>query len=138
MMTTLHFDKVSEARDNFKQLLDAAESGRPAIVRRDGRATVFVSAERLQYFLAKISSHATVVHDAGSWWVFIQGLPVSADGASLDEALDDMVLALREYADDWQDRLSAAPNHAENWGIVQLVSLSTDEQLRQWLRGPSA
>jgi hypothetical protein len=138
IMATLHFDKVSEARDNFKLLLDAAESGRPALVLRDDQATAFVSADRLRYFLAKISPRATVVNEAGSWWVFIDGLSVSADGATLDEALDDMIIALREYADDWQDRLSVAPNHKDNWGIVQLVSLSTDDQLRQWLRGVNA
>lgn len=137
-MTTLHFDKVSEARDNFKLLLDAAESGRPALVLRDDRATAFVSADRLRYFLAKISSRATVVNEAGSWWVFIDGLPVSADGATLNEALDDMVSALREYVDDWQDRLSTASNHRDNWAIVQLVSLSSDDQLREWLRGIDA
>lgn len=137
-MTTLHYDKVSEARDNFKLLLDAAESGRPAVVRRDDQTTAFVDADRLRYFLAKISSQATVVNDEGSWWVFVNGLPISADGATLDEALDEMIIALREYAEDWQDRLSVAPNHAENWGIVQLVSLSTDDQLRQWLGGAGA
>lgn len=28
-----------------------------------------------------------------------------------------------------------APNHANNWGLVQLVSLSDDDQLRDWLVG---
>jgi hypothetical protein len=46
-----------------------------------------------------------------------------------------MVEALREYAQDWQDRLLNAPNHRENWGLVQLVELSTDEELRTWLNG---
>jgi predicted RNase H-like HicB family nuclease len=94
-----------------------------------------VDADRLRYFLSKISPSATVVSEAGSWWIFIQGLPVSADGATLEEALDETVVALREYAEDWQDRLSAAPNHVDNWGLVQLVGLSTDAQLREWLGG---
>ncbi|WP_431927398.1 hypothetical protein [Nonomuraea jabiensis] len=46
-----------------------------------------------------------------------------------------MVDALREYAEDWQDRLLDAPNHRENWGLVQLISLSDDDQLREWLVG---
>jgi hypothetical protein len=69
--------------------------------------------------------------------VFIPGLPVAADGATFDEAVDEMVEALREYAQDWQDRLLHAPNHRENWGLVQLISLSDDGQLREWLAGPS-
>ncbi|MEU2030588.1 hypothetical protein [Nocardia amamiensis] len=61
------------------------------------------------------------------------GLPVAADGATFDKAVDEMILALREYADDWQSRLRAAPNHRENWGLVQLIGLSNDAQLRDWL-----
>jgi predicted RNase H-like HicB family nuclease len=135
IVTTLHFDKVSDARDNFKALLDAAERGYPATIRRDDQTAVVVSADRLRYFLAKLTSHAEVVSEAGSWWVYVPGLPVSADGASFDEAIDEMIDALREYAEDWQDHLSTAPNHSSSWGLVQLVSLSTDDQLRDWLSG---
>jgi hypothetical protein len=46
-----------------------------------------------------------------------------------------MVAALREYAEDWPEHLLEAPNHKENWGLVQMISLSTDEQLRAWLVG---
>jgi predicted RNase H-like HicB family nuclease len=134
-MATLHYDKASDARDNFKTLLDAAGRGRPATVRRDHQTAAFVDADRLRYFLAKICPSATVVSEAGSWWVFIPGLPISADGATLDEALDETVTALHEYAEDWEDHLSSAPNHANNWGLVQLVGLSTDAQLREWLGG---
>jgi hypothetical protein len=42
---------------------------------------------------------------------------------------------LRDYAHDWQDHLLNAPNHRGNWGLVQLISLSDDEQLREWLVG---
>jgi hypothetical protein len=37
-------------------------------------------------------------------------------GGTLEEALDEMVLALREYADAWSERLRLAPNHEQNWG----------------------
>jgi hypothetical protein len=69
--------------------------------------------------------------------VFIPGLPIAADGATFDEAISEMVDALREYAQDWQERLLNAPNHRDNWGLVQLISLSDDEQLRSWLVGPA-
>jgi hypothetical protein len=58
---------------------------------------------------------------------------VAADGATLAEAVGEMVDALREYAADWVDRLSTAPNHADNWGLVQLVVLSSDDELVEWL-----
>jgi hypothetical protein len=135
-MSGVHFDSYTDARSHFKDLLDAAERGRVATVRRDNQTTAFVDRERLRYFLASVRpSGAQVVSEAGGWSIFIPGLPVAADGATLDEALDEMVAALREYADDWQDRLLDAPNHANNWGLVQLVTLSSDVQLREWLVG---
>ena len=135
-MTTVHFDSYTDSRSHLKDLLDAAERGRVATVRRDSRTTALVDRERLRYFLASVSpSHAQVVAEDGGWSVFIPGLPVAADGASFDEALDEMIVAMREYAEDWQERLLDAPNHANNWGLVQLVTLSDDQQLREWLVG---
>lgn len=135
-MTTVHYDSYTEARTHLKALLDAAERGRVATVRRDSARTAVVDVERLRHYLATVtSSRAQVVPEADGWSVFIPGLPVAADGASFDEALTEMVGALREYAEDWQDHLLDAPNHRENWGLVQLISLSDDEQLRDWLVG---
>jgi hypothetical protein len=95
-----------------------------------------VDVRRLRHFLASIvPSRAQVVPEAGGWSMFIPGLPVAADGASFDEAVDEMIDALREYAQDWQERLLDAPNHRDNWGLVQLISFSDDGQLRDWLVG---
>ena len=133
-MGALIFDSYSEARGHFKDLLDAAERGQPGLVRREGQQAAFVNAERLLSFLARLCpARAQVVAEAGGWSVFIPNLPVAADGATFDEALVEMVDALREYADDWQDHLRDAPNHRDNWGLVQLVSLSDDDQLKEWL-----
>ncbi|HZO65075.1 MAG: hypothetical protein ACRDP9_05995 [Kribbellaceae bacterium] len=138
-MSRVHFDSYSEARAHLKDLLDAAERGRVATVRRDGARSAVVDAARLRFYLASlIPSRAQVVPEGGGWSVFIPGLPISADGSSLDEAVDEMIDALREYSDDWQDHLLDAPNHHENWGLVQLIALSDDSQLRDWLVPPAA
>lgn len=135
-MSAAHYDSYTDARAHLKDLLDAAEQGRVATVRRDSATTAVVDVKRLRHFLSSIiPSRAQVVPEAGGWSVFIPGLPVAADGASFDEAITEMVDALREYAEDWQDRLLNAPNHRDNWGLVQLISLSDDEQLRDWLVG---
>lgn len=135
-MPEVHYDSYTDARNNLKTLLDAAESGLVATVRRDSATAVVLDAERLRYFLASaVPSRAQVVQEAGGWSVFIPALPVAADGETFDEAITEMVDALREYAEDWQDHLLHAPNHRENWGLVQLISLSDDEQLREWLAG---
>jgi predicted RNase H-like HicB family nuclease len=135
-MSAVHYDSYTEARAHLKDLLDAADRGRVATVRRDTRTTAFVDQERLRDFLAGVTpSRAQVVAENGGWSVFLPGLPIAADGATFEEALDGTIDALREYAEDWQDRLLDAPNHAGHWGLVQLVSISDDRQLREWLVG---
>ncbi|WP_190818684.1 prevent-host-death protein [Saccharopolyspora pogona] len=135
-MSAVHYDSYTEARAHLKDLLDAAEKGRVATVRRESARTAVVDVERLRHFLASlVPSRAQVVPEADGWSVFIPGLPVAADGATFDEAIAEMIEALREYADDWQERLLDAPNHRENWGLVQLISLSDDDQLTDWLVG---
>ena len=135
-MGALHYDSYTEARTHLKELLDAAERGQPATVRRESSTAMVVDARRLLRLLRDTCpSRAQVVAEAGGWSVFIPGLPVAADAATFDEAIVEMTDALREYADDWQDRLYTAPNHADNWGLVHLIALSTDEELREWLAG---
>lgn len=135
-MSAVHFDSYTDARAHLKALLDAAERGLVATVRRESARTAIVDVERLRHYLATVTpSHAQVVPEAGGWSLVIPGLPVAADGGTFDEAVDEMVDALRAYAEDWQDHLLDAPNHRENWGLVQLISLSDDAQLRDWLVG---
>jgi predicted RNase H-like HicB family nuclease len=135
-MPAVHYDSYTEARTHLKELLDAAERGRAATLRRETAVAAVVDAQRLRHFLASlIPSRAQVVAESGGWSVFIPGLPIAADASSFDEAVDEMIDALREYAEDWQDHLVDAPNHRENWGLVQLISLSDDQQLREWIIG---
>jgi predicted RNase H-like HicB family nuclease len=95
-----------------------------------------VSAERLRAPLVAVTpSRTQVVAEAGGWSAFIPGLPVAADGATFDEAVEVLVAALREYAADWQDRLRDVVSHKDNWPVAALVGLSDDRQLREWLVG---
>lgn len=78
---------------------------------------------------------AQVVPDDRGWSIFIPGLPLAADGASLDAVLDEMILALREYAEDWRDGLREAPNHERAKDVVGMVGRAGDAELREWLVG---
>lgn len=132
--TDPHFDTVTEARAHFSTLIDAAEAGVPATVRRDRRRAAVVDADRLRHYLMSVRpARAGLVVEGGGWSVLLPGLPIAADGATFDEALDEMVLALRAYAEDWADHLRHAPNHEQNWGLVQIIQLASDEQLKDWL-----
>jgi hypothetical protein len=59
--------------------------------------------------------------------------PFVSEGVDADGALADLALTLREYADDWEDRLGFASNHSGNRGLMQLMKLSSDKQLVELL-----
>ncbi|GAA3284113.1 prevent-host-death protein [Dactylosporangium vinaceum] len=135
MSIAAHFDSYTSARAHFKELLDAARRGRVATVQREtGRAAV-VDADRLRVSLMATLPAPQAVAEDGGWSIMLPGVPIAADGTAFDEAVDELIMALREYADDWQERLLDAPNHRNNWALVQVVALSSDEQLRDWLTG---
>jgi len=134
-VTEVHYDTVTEARAHFSALIDAAEAGVPATVRRDKWRAAVVDAERLRRFLSTVRpARAEVVAEGGGWSILLPGLPIAADGETFEEALDEMIATLREYAGDWADHLRHASNHEQNWGLVQIIDLSSDEELRDWLQ----
>ncbi|GAA4401924.1 prevent-host-death protein [Tsukamurella soli] len=129
------YRSVRDARDHLEDILDAAGEGRPTGIVRDDRRVAAVDADRLLHYLMSVHpSGAAVVAEADGWSIFIPGTPIAADGSTLDEAIDEMIDALRDYADEWSDSLRIAPNHADNWALVQIVSIASDDQLRSWLR----
>ena len=136
MTQVRHYESYTAARQNFRSLLDAASAGFVTSLTRDTEQYVLVPAEQLREELVSLRpSGAEVVAEGGGWAVVIPGLPVHGDGVSFDDALDDAVAALRDYAHDWNERLRTAPNHARHRAVVQVVELSTDLQLRDWLLG---
>jgi hypothetical protein len=135
-MSSVHVNGYTEARAHLTDLLDAAELGCPATVSRESSVTAVVDADRLRCLLAVAGPvRPQIVAEAGGWSVFLPGSPVSADGGTFDEAIAEMVDALREYAADWEERLRDAPDHRRQWGLVQLINLSDDDQIRGWLIG---
>lgn len=135
MSIAAHFGSYTAARAHFKELLDAARRGQVATVEREAGRAAVVDAERLRASLVGVLPSPQVVAEDGGWSVFLPGVPVAADASTFDEAIEEMIAALREYADDWQERLLDAPNHHDNWALVQVVELSDDGQLREWLVG---
>lgn len=136
MSGTVHYSTVRDGRKHLTDVLDAAADGRPASVSRDSRTFATIDADRFAAYLRLVRpARAEVLAENDGWSVFIPGLPIAADGATLEEALNETVLALRDYADAWSERLRLAPNHADNWGLVHVIEFSSDEQLKDWLRG---
>ena len=129
----------TEARKSLKSILDSSARGGASIIRRPRDAAAVVDAGHLRTYLQQtLESKAVTVHEGGAWAIFMPGMPLAAEAVSLDDAVADFVSALRDYAADWEDHLAQAPNHRDNWPLVQLVDLSSDEQLAAWLSGDEA
>ena len=135
-MTAVQYDRFTDARTHLKELLDAAEEGRPAAVVRQDRSTVLVDRQRFVcYLMALNAGRVELVPDGDSWLAVVADSPIAAEGDDAADAIDELIEALREYAEDWSARLRLAPNHQQNWGLVQLVDHSTDDGLRVWISG---
>ena len=131
------FLSYTDTRNRLKEVLDTADRGVPVGVERHGRRVVVMDVARLFELLADSPRlrGPEAVAEGGGWSVFLPGTPVAADGADLDEASEGFIEALREYAEDWVERLRFAPNHARHWPLVHFVSLSSDADLTGWVRG---
>ncbi|GAA1856344.1 hypothetical protein GCM10009715_00140 [Paeniglutamicibacter psychrophenolicus] len=135
-----HAYGYTQARESLKAILDFSERGGLSMISRPDRTpAAVVNGESLRRYLAlTVVPNVQVVNEDGAWVVFMQGQPLATEATELEDALVDFVEALREYAEDWEDHLHVAPNHRENWALVQLVGLSSDEQLISWLTGSEA
>ena len=131
------FLSYTDTRNRLREVLDAADQGVPIGVERHGRRTVVMDMARVAELLADSPRlrRPEAVAEGGGWSLFLPGTPIAADGADLDEATEEFVTALREYAEDWIERLKFAPNHARLWPLVHFVSLSSDADLTDWARG---
>jgi hypothetical protein len=127
---------ASQARPKIKEILDASLSGRVVSITRDSRISAVVDGERLRrHFASTVPSVPEAVLDDGAWVMTIPGLPIAVEATQYEDTITELVHALHEYAEDWHGRLGQAPNHAGNWGLVQLVELSSDDQLKRWVTG---
>jgi hypothetical protein len=89
---------------------------------------------RIREHLSHVVSPAVrILHENGRVIALMNGRGFASEGTTLEGVLQDLVLTLREYSQDWDDRLKHAPNHIHNRDLVQLVALSTDDELLQWL-----
>lgn len=130
------YDSFTSARERFRDLLDTAGSGRVVSVKRPSGAVAVLPEQYLRSLLAsRVGSPVQMVFEDGAWAALIPGVPLAAEASSPDGAVDELIGALREYVTDWHDHLGVAPNHAENWPLIEFVGISDDDQLRAWVTG---
>lgn len=103
-------------------------------IERHSRTSAIVDGDRLRkHFASTVSAKPEAAMDDGAWVMTIPGLPIAVEATLYEDAITELVYALEEYAEDWHGRLGQAPNHAGNWSLVQLVELSTEDQLKRWV-----
>ncbi|MFO7962175.1 MAG: hypothetical protein R6U94_14650 [Nitriliruptoraceae bacterium] len=127
---------ATSVRGSWAASLNAAAQRRPVVFHRGEQDFALLPASLLRDVLTRAVPAPEVIAEDDGWTVLLPGHPVAADGVTLDDALRDFVDALRDYADAWNDRLHQAPNHQDAAALVQHVSVSDDEQLLAWVRGP--
>jgi hypothetical protein len=133
-MTTA-FATSSDARKHFSEVLDGAATGVPVTVQRGKERFAVSDADRLRLFFAQSTTPGLRIGRDGNVWVAsMDHRPFVAEGLTRDGAIDALIEELREYAEEWAEHYEGAPNHQSSWGLVQLVSLSSDHELAMWLR----
>ncbi|WP_372698736.1 hypothetical protein [Arthrobacter sp. JSM 101049] len=124
----------SQARVGLKSILDSsAHGGITEISSGDRRAAVVDSARLRDYLRNAVSFPVTVHREDNAYVLLSQGQSFAAEATTIDEAVDLLVDDLVDYAQEWPAHYSSASNHAHNWGLVQLVALSTRDELRAFL-----
>lgn len=105
------------------------------LFQRHGSSVTLMDMARLAEFSVDSPrlSRPEAIAEGNGWSVLLPGTPIAADGADLGEAAEEFVTALREFAEDWAERLKFAPNHTEHWPLVRLVSLNSDADLTAWI-----
>ena len=127
---------ATEVRRSWATSLNTAAERRPVIFHRGTQDFALLPAALLRDVLRRAVPAPEVIAEDGGWTVVLPGYPIAADGTTLEEALHDFVSALRDYAIAWDDRLHRAANHQHAAALVQHVSLSDDDELFAWARGP--
>ncbi|MGH2681779.1 MAG: hypothetical protein ACRDIX_00925 [Actinomycetota bacterium] len=131
-----HFG-VAAARQMLADLLDRVLSGNIAVIERRGeKGVALVDAREHDRLLARAFPFSPQVYfeEAGTS-IWLPELAVFGQGSDLDEAMDDLVLAVIDYVEAWQEEeLNRAPNHEARSGWVHRIQLADrPEAIRQLL-----
>lgn len=140
MSGLLEFTKITDARASMREIYDSAERHMAAVVRRENDPPVAVirsdDLKRALRALCPIDPQVRVA-PGGQVSMWIEGMPIAGEGADFEAAGNDLIDSLRAYSVTWVDDLHQFSNHQQRWGLVNLVLLSDDEELRVHLFGES-
>lgn len=132
-----HQFKAREARDQLKDVLDEAERGGVAVVRREKPVVLVLRDDVDQLVASKAPLDVESAVTDGQFAFWLEDVPVHAVGADLDDAEEQFLDALVDYADLWYQELRYAPNHARNQCLALRVAMYAGdrEELRRVVFG---
>lgn len=80
-----------------------------------------------------VRSRASITQEHDRFTLLMAGRSFVGEGDTVDVALADLARSLRDHAAGWETSLDNAPGRHGDWAFVQLINLSSDDQLREWL-----
>lgn len=138
MSQLLEYRTISAARKAIGEIYNTAERHiAVAITREDDAPVAVIRQDHLKEALQALCPLEPQVRFSpdGKVSIWLDGLPVSGQGESFEEAGDELIDSLRDYAKTWVEDLREYPNHKHRWNVVNLVLLSNDDELRTFLFG---
>lgn len=92
------------------------------------------SLRRLREALAAtVPSQLEIIRKDGTYAVSLEGRPFTAEAAMLEAAITGLIVLLRDYAQYMNDHPAQVHHLKGCHDLIQLVALSTDEELVSWL-----
>jgi hypothetical protein len=138
MGQTLSYAKITDARAAITDIYNSAQRNLIVDITRENDAPVAViRKDSLVELLSDKCAFAPKVDFSVDGYVsiWLEDAPVSAQGATLDQAEVELIISLREFTQTWFEELREYPNHRDNWALPTLVRLSTDEELHKLVFG---
>ena len=138
MSQILEYKSISAARSAISEIYNTAEQHLAVAITRENDAPITViRQDHLKKALEALCLLEPQVRFSsdGDVSMWIDGLPVSGQGESFEAAGQEIIDSLRDYAKTWIEDLRDYPNHKDRWGVVNLVLLSSDDELRAFLFG---
>ncbi|MEX2549233.1 MAG: hypothetical protein WD638_03320 [Nitriliruptoraceae bacterium] len=128
----------TQAKSGLSGLFDELERGHGARVveRRKSPAIALTGRNELLELLSEKAPFSTKMSRAedGTVSVWLNELDIYGRGASIAEAVQDLLDEVDDYVEDWEAILHDAPNHQSRAWWVRRVQLARDpDELRQML-----
>jgi hypothetical protein len=121
-MQTVQF---TEAVRGMSRLANEVERGEPLVIERRSSRFFMCSVEEVQDALRCYRfSPEVFFNDDDSVAIWLPELGLHGEGGTLGEAQADLLDAVCEYVEAWQESLRHAPNHAGRRGWVRRLQLA--------------